>query len=461
MDYYTATLILLFILLAFAAYRHYTHALSSLVLMSADEANRLDLMDDEIHDFNHETTAERYFNFRSKFLWTYGLAIAADWLQASYLYSGLKNSHRLSEPIIAALFATGLVCAGTSTLFIGSIVDKYGTKAMCRYYCVISSLSCLTMLSGGVPMLFISRALGGTSNTILYSAFESWMVAEYHKQGFADCVGALDVMHSSIAITNGFVAVGSGVVAQMFASIFGSQLAPFFVSLICLVMALMSITRSWAENHGTTGKNSGVTMKTAPVVDLLRDPPVIALTFALCFFECSMSVVIYSWPQTIMSARTQAWIWGNPPFGVIFSSLMGALALGSFLSAYVSREGNSAQMSSRTVQLALATSATALLLTLVSQSEIGRFWALCLFELCVGMYLPSIAYLKDRLVQDKRRNQLLTLIRAPLNILIILCLTTTSQGEQSREDIFMTCSGLLLVTVILVARYVPKSSRSD
>lgn len=141
-----------------------------------------------------------------------------------------------------------------------------------------------------------------------------------------------------------------------------------------------------------------------------------------------MSVVIYSWPQTIMSARTQAWTWGNPPFGVIFSSLMGASALGSFLSAYVSREGNSAQMSSRTVQLALATSATALLLTLVSQSEIGRFWALCLFELCVGMYLPSIAYLKDRLVQDKRRNQLLALIRVPLNILIILCLTTISQG---------------------------------
>jgi hypothetical protein len=81
MDYYTSTLVILFILLIFAAYRHYMHALSGLVLMSADEANRLDLMDDEIHDFNHETTAERYFSFRSNFLWAYGLAIAADWLQ--------------------------------------------------------------------------------------------------------------------------------------------------------------------------------------------------------------------------------------------------------------------------------------------------------------------------------------------------------------------------------------------
>lgn len=154
----------------------------------------------------------------------------------------------------------------------------------------------------------------------------------------------------------------------------------------------------------------------------------VAITFALCFFECSMSVVIYSWPQTIMSARTQAWTWGNPPFGIMFSSFIGASALGSFLSAYVSREGNSAQLSSRTVQLALATSATALLLTIVSQGEMGRFWAFCLFELCVGMYLPSIAYLKDRLVQEERQKQLFALMRAPLNILIVLCLTTISQG---------------------------------
>ncbi|KAM0336161.1 hypothetical protein ACHAPQ_004436 [Fusarium lateritium] len=219
--------------------------------MSADEANRLDLMDDEIHDFNHETTAERYFNFRSRFLWAYGLAIAADWLQASiqasYLYSGLKNSHRLSEPVIACLFATGFVFAGTSTLFIGSMVDKYGSKAMCRYYCIMSSLSCLTMLLGNIPLLFVGRAMGGLANTILYSAFETWMIAEYHKQGFADCVGALDVMHSSIAITNGFVAVGGGVAAQMFASVFGLQLAPFVVSLICLGMALMVINRSWVS----------------------------------------------------------------------------------------------------------------------------------------------------------------------------------------------------------------------
>jgi O-antigen/teichoic acid export membrane protein len=141
-----------------------------------------------------------------------------------------------------------------------------------------------------------------------------------------------------------------------------------------------------------------------------------------------MSVVIYSWPQTIMSARTQAWTWGNPPFGIMFSSFMGASALGSFLSAYVSREGNFAQLSSRTVQLALATSATALLFTIVSLGEMGRFWAFCLFQLCVGMYLPSIAYLKDHLIQEERRNQLFALMRAPLNILIILCLTTISQG---------------------------------
>jgi hypothetical protein len=103
------------------------------------------------------------------------------------------------------------------------------------------------MLFGSVPLLFVSRALGGLSNTILYSAFKTWMIAEYHKQGFADCVGALNVMHSSITITNSFVAVGSGAVAQMCASVFGSQLAPFVVSLICLGMTMTIITRSWVR----------------------------------------------------------------------------------------------------------------------------------------------------------------------------------------------------------------------
>ncbi|KAF5679389.1 major facilitator superfamily domain-containing protein [Fusarium heterosporum] len=198
MDHYVVTLAILIVPLTFAAYWHHDHALSKLVLISADEVNRLDMMDDEIHDVNHETTAERFFSFCNNFLWVYGLVMAAEWLQAAYLYSALKNSHRLSEPCIAYLFATGFVCAGTGTLF-------------------------------------------------------TWMVAEFRKEGFAKCDGAVGVIQSSMAVTNGLVAVGSGIVAQMVASTTESQTAPFAVSLICLVMALFIISRTWIENSGLHG----------------------------------------------------------------------------------------------------------------------------------------------------------------------------------------------------------------
>ncbi|KAF4993971.1 hypothetical protein FGRMN_6102 [Fusarium graminum] len=342
MDHYVVTLAILIVILTFAAYWHHDHALSKLFLISADEVNRLDMMDDEIHDVNHETTAERFFSFCNNFLWVYGLVMTAEWLQAAYLYSALKNSHRLSEPCIAYLFATGFVCAGTGTLFVGSITNKHG------------------------------RVLGGVSNALVYSAFETWMLAEHRTQGFTECDGAIGVIQSSMAVTNGLVAVGSGIVAQMIATATGSQTAPFAVSLICLGVALFIISRTWIDNSGLC-------------VFSPEDLRVFAITFILCFFEGTISLVAYSWPQMIISVRTRAKTWGNPPFGLAFSNFMCSLTLGSFLFAYVSRERSATQVASRTLQLALSISATTLLLAIISK------------------------------------------IKAPQNVFIVLCLTTASQ----------------------------------
>lgn len=81
MDHYTITLIIVSIPLISASYWHHRHVTSKAVGGSADEANRLDMIDDEIHDIDHESTGDRYYNFRNKFLWVYGLAMAAEWLQ--------------------------------------------------------------------------------------------------------------------------------------------------------------------------------------------------------------------------------------------------------------------------------------------------------------------------------------------------------------------------------------------
>ncbi|KAH7182099.1 hypothetical protein DER46DRAFT_642006 [Fusarium sp. MPI-SDFR-AT-0072] len=461
MDHYTITVIILIIPLIFASYWHHKHVTLKVVRGSADESGHLDMIDDEIHDVDHESTGDRYYNFCNKFLWVYGLAMAAEWLQASYLYSCLKNTHKLSEPVIATFFATGFVSAGISTLFIGSLTDKYSKKLMCQFYCVIYSASCLTMLTGNLVVLFAGRVIAGVCTTLLYSVFENWMTAEYKRQGFGDRGTALSTIYSMMAVTNGFVAVGSGIVAQAAVNALGSHTAPFLLSIVCLSLALMVITRSWAENCGTPGRSlTAETSWKASAISLMKDPNLVILTLAMCFFEGSVYVMLYSWPQAIMSARAHERVWANPPFGTMFAGLMGAMSLGSFLFLHASREANSIQLSSRTIQLASSISASALLLTILLRDELSRFWALCLFEICVGLYYPSMAYLKGRLVQEERRGRVYGLMRVPLNFFTVLCLTTVSERDESRENRFIVCSSLLLLGVLLLSRYAPKQSRS-
>jgi hypothetical protein len=84
MDPYTVTLIIITIPLIFASFWHHRHVTLKVVRASAAEARRLDMIDDEIHDMNHESMGDRYYNFRNMFLWAYGLAMAAEWLQVRF-----------------------------------------------------------------------------------------------------------------------------------------------------------------------------------------------------------------------------------------------------------------------------------------------------------------------------------------------------------------------------------------
>ncbi|RBA11150.1 hypothetical protein FPRO05_04323 [Fusarium proliferatum] len=265
MDYYTITLIILIIPLIIASYLHHRHVTLQVERASAAESGRLDMIDDEIHNIDHDSTGDRYYNFRNKFLWVYGLAMAAEWLQA--------------------------------------------------------------------------------------------------------------------------------------------------------------------ENRGTSGRPPlAETSWKANAISLLKDPSLVILTLTVCFFEGSVYVVLYSWPQTIMSSRFHERIWANPPFGTIFSSLTAAMSLGSFMFLYTSCDANSIQVSSRTIQLASSISASALLSAILLRDELSRFWAFCVFEICVGLYYPSMAYLKSRVTQEERRGRVYGLMMVPLNFFTVLCLATVSEA---------------------------------
>lgn len=185
-----------------------------------------------------------------------------------------------------------------------------------------------------------------------------------------------------------------------------------------------------------------------------------------------MYVMVYSWPEAISTAQP----WGppniEPPFGIIFACFMSALTLGSMFFEYSTRDGNSRQLSTSFVQLALSLSALCFIVVVASSRQLVRFFAFCIFEFCVGLYFPSIAYLRGLLVKDAHRATTYGFIRIPLNVFVFVSLISihegmgafwdpvtsnqslipTRTGNISRENRFLLCSGLLLVGTYLLAR---------
>jgi len=72
-------------------------------------------------------------------------------------------------------------------IYIYSVDDKFvgendrGRKRACVTYCITYILSCMTKHSPQYKVLLLGRILGGVATSLLFSAFESWLVAEHNR----------------------------------------------------------------------------------------------------------------------------------------------------------------------------------------------------------------------------------------------------------------------------------------
>lgn len=141
----------------------------------------------------------------------------------------------------------GFLSGGVSASFAGAFADRFGRKAACLAYCVIYSLSCLTLLSDQIVLLFLGRILGGISATLLYSVFESWLVAEFNGLMLEEQGSALSGIFSTMTTLNGLVAIGAGILAESLVGMVGTAKAPFMASAVCLSIAFITISKTWVS----------------------------------------------------------------------------------------------------------------------------------------------------------------------------------------------------------------------
>ena len=377
-------------------------------------------------------TSAEFKRFQNVYLLVYLIMMAADWLQGPYVYA-LYSHYGFSIGQIALLFIVGF---GSSLVFgtvVGSMSDKYGRKKLCIAFGVLYSMSCITKHFNDFRWLLVGRFLGGISTSILFSSFESWMVHEHHAKSYSE--EWLGVTFSLATSGNGAVAIASGVAASLVRDQFG-PVAPFDLSLILLVIGTTIIAFTWTENTGDASINLAQTLSHA-FARLRQDTKIAYLGIIQSFFEGSMYVFVFMWTPALSSTSR------SPIYhGWVFASFMISVLIGSSLFQYL------LSMSMRVERVALymfVIAAASLLLPAFTENHTVRLASFCVFEACVGMFWPSLGFMRSRYVPEEVRATVMNIFRIPLNMIVVLVLVNIDRLEQFH--VFLLCFTCMLPAV--------------
>lgn len=364
--------------------------------------------------------------FQRQFLFVYLIMMAADWMQGPYVYR-LYEHYGFTREDNGVLFIAGF---GSSLVFgtwAGPIADKYGRKLNCILYGVTYTLSCATKHFPNFQILMVGRLLGGIATSILWSAFESWMVSEHLSRFDPDWVGGT---FSMMITLNGIVAIASGFVAQWSVDIVGHPVAPFDVSAAFLVLGSLVIWCTWTENHGNQTLNMAVQMKQS--IQLIKEKKeILYVGLSQSLFEGAMYTFVFMWtPALAGEGDTRRDI----PHGLIFASFMIASSLGGTLFG-VCVKFMSLPVLIRYVFLGAAASMATPMLTTNPQLIMAAF---LVFEILVGMFWPCIGTLRAAHLPEDCRATVTNLFRVPLNL--IVCMVLFYQGGMTVSSVFSFCT---------------------
>ncbi|GAB4815724.1 hypothetical protein N2152v2_002770 [Parachlorella kessleri] len=398
-------------------------------------------------------TSTDFVRFKNNYLVVYALMMAGDWLQGPYVYA-LYEHYGFKVGDIGRLFIAGF---GSSMIFgtiVGGLADRHGRKRAALLYCATYSIGCFTKHFNNFWILFVGRVFCGVATSLLYSAFESWLVGEHFKRGFnSDWLGG--VFSQAVFLGNGLMAILSGLLAQTLvgAAALG-PVAPFDAAAAVLVLGGVLIFFSWPENYGDSSSKGGASDNFKKAAQLIWSEPKIALLGAMqSLFEGSMYTFVFLWTPALSPKGESI------PHGMIFSCFMVSSMVGSAIAGRL-LAGNSKFKVERYMQVVFGLSSLLLFVpVLYHRTDLGgnktreglpisfdgkvQLLAFCLFEAMVGIFWPSMMTMRSAYVPEELRSTIINFFRIPLNLFVCIVLYNVSSFPLS--TMFGMCSAFLLV----------------
>jgi hypothetical protein len=271
---------------------------------------------------------------------------------------------------------------------------------------------------------------------------------------------------------SGIVAIVAGLIASVLTSYFG-LVAPFDASLLLLVAGGAIISYTWKENYGDRTA-AAVTGSSLPGFEnfgkawtlLLTNRKVLLLGIVQSCFEASMYIFVFMWTPAL-EATVPAAALGDEvgsaggkgagpkiPHGLIFAGFMVCIMIGSKLFDLLVKQGTErGQGIMASVAALIGTSvegftrwifvaaAVSLALPIVTSNHTLILAGFSFFELCCGLYFPSVGTLRSRIIPEEVRSTVMNVFRVGLNVLVVLTLLYIDQ--LATDTVFLFCTLLL------------------
>ena len=431
--------------------------------MTAKILQRSTSLNQSVNDSNakKEVKPMAIKSLQRRFLAVFWLLRCSDWLQGPYFYdvytSKIFDGVSASMSLVSRLFLTGFASTALFGPAVGRAADSYGRKKATLLFTVLYSLGALSTKSTVLKVLFLGRVLSGIGTSLLFSAPESWLVAEAQNSGQDPDGKYLSETFSWAYAGDSIVAITAGQIAASAASQRGPT-GPFELSAVFLALGGVLASVLWGENKASLKSTQTTSIREAMGV-IRKDPKIMLVGAVQSLFEAAMYIFVLQWPPSMAGAIQNFFSSSSivPPYGTIFSCFMACCLLGSTMFGQLAKM--SIPTESFTVgMLFVATIAMSLATWTVNQSATSLpvlMLAFFAFEACVGMYFPSIGTLRSRYVPDSHRSVIMNLFGIPLNVLVVsVFLSIHTLGKVGALSISSGALGLATICMFNLNRMV-------
>lgn len=340
---------------------------------------------------------------------------------------------------IGRLFIAGF---GSSMIFgtiVGGLADRHGRRRAALTYVAAYTIGCFTKHFNSFWVLFCGRVFCGIATSLLYSAFESWLVAEHFKRGFSgDWLGG--TFSQAVFLGNGLMAILAGLTAHtLVETVQLGPVAPFDAASVVLLVGGFIVFTTWTENYGDASEHSSPLDGFTKAAKLIATEPKIALLGAMqALFEGSMYTFVFLWTPALSPGGEHI------PHGMVFACFMVSSMVGSAIAGRL-LSNNSKIKVEKYMQVVFGLASLCLFVPVLYHGSdddesadaaggvLGISWdgkvqlvAFCAFEALVGVFWPSMMTMRSAYVPEEMRSTIINFFRIPLNLFVCVVLYNVS-----------------------------------